>query len=184
MKRPVQIICGIIFLAALLGLNVCAASAPAGYMDFGSFAPPASGEFVEVNVNSNLLAMTCRLLQKQEPEMAELLGKLQHVRVNVLGLDEKNRAEIVQRITAIQNNLETQQWQRVVMVQQKDEDVRVYMRTRGGEAVEGAVVTVIDGGKQAVLVNIVGDIKPEEIALIGERFNIDPLKKMKPKSGS
>ncbi len=70
------------------------------------------------------------------------------------------------------------------MVQQKNEDIRVYMRTRGGEAVEGAVVTLIEGGKEAILVNIVGDIKPEEIALIGERFNIDPLKRIKPKSGN
>ena len=62
--------------------------------------------------------------------------------------------------------------------QKKDEDVGVYIKTRGEEAVQGVVVTVIDGNKEAVLVNIVGDIKPEKLAIIGERFNIEPLKKI------
>jgi len=37
---------------------------------------------------------------------------------------------------------------------------------------------VIEGAREAVLINIVGNIKPERIALIGERFNIEPLKKI------
>jgi hypothetical protein len=49
---------------------------------------------------------------------------------------------------------------------------------RGPEAVEGVVVTVLDGKKQAVLINIVGDIRPEKLGAIGERFNIDPLKQL------
>ena len=47
---------------------------------------------------------------------------------------------------------------------------------RGEETIEGLVVTVISGGREVVLVNIVGDIKPEQIATLAERFNIDPLK--------
>ena len=48
----------------------------------------------------------------------------------------------------------------------------------GSEAVEGLVVTVLEGKRQAVLVNVVGDIRPEKLALIGERFHIEPLKKI------
>jgi hypothetical protein len=36
----------------------------------------------------------------------------------------------------------------------------------------------MEGNHQAVFVNIVGDIKPEQIAMIGERLHIDPLKKI------
>ena len=60
----------------------------------------------------------------------------------------------------------------------------VFLKTRGGEAVQGLVVTVLEGNRQAVLINIVGDIKPEQIAEIGEKLGIDPLKKVGRSIGS
>jgi hypothetical protein len=65
-----------------------------------------------------------------------------------------------------------------VREQPKGDDVQIYTKTRGEEAIEGLVVTVISGRNEVVLVNIVGDIKPEQIATLAERFNIDPLKKI------
>jgi uncharacterized protein DUF4252 len=62
-------------------------------------------------------------------------------------------------------------------VQEKNDDVAIYLKTRGKEAVEGLVVTVLDGRKEAVFVNIVGDIKLEKLAALGDKFNLDALKK-------
>ena len=100
------------------------------------------------------------------------------VRVNVIGLDDGNRAEIEKRVKKIRSDLDSHGWERVVTAQKKDEDVGIYLKMRGAEAVEGVVVTVIDGNHEAVLINIVGDIKPEKIAEVGERLNIEPLKKI------
>jgi Domain of unknown function (DUF4252) len=56
--------------------------------------------------------------------------------------------------------------------------VAVYVKTRGEEAIEGLVVTVLDGNKkEAVFVNLVGDIRPDQVAAVGKALNIDPLKK-------
>ena len=65
-----------------------------------------------------------------------------------------------------------------VREQPNGDDVQIYAKMRGEEAIEGLVVTVIEGNHEVVLVNIVGDIKPEQIATLAERFNIDPLKKV------
>jgi hypothetical protein len=174
--------CPILALTVLLacaGVRANAAENPPGYVDFGKFTAPASGgEFVEVHVQSNLISMVARLAEKHDPEAAELLRGLHLVRVNVIGLDDSNRAEIEKRIQKIRADLDTRGWERVVTTQKKDEDVAVYVKTRGQEAVEGLVVTVIQGNREAVLINIVGDIKPEKIAVIGERFDIEPLKKV------
>ena len=166
-------------LSALTSFGTQAADNPPGYVDFGKFTPPSSGgEFVEVHIKSNLIAMVARLAEKSDPDVAELLRGLQLVRVNVVGLDDGNRGEMEKRVKNIRTELDSHGWERVVTAQQKDQDVGVYLKTRGQEAVEGLVVTVIEGNHEAVLVNIVGDIKPEKIAVIGEKLNIEPLKKI------
>ena len=172
----------ILALTALLAcapIQTQAGDNPPGFVDFGKFSAPASGgEFVEVNVRANLISMMARMAEKHEPEAAEILRGLQLVRVNVIGLDDENRAEVQKRIAKIRADLDGHGWERVVISQKKDEDVGVHLKMRGAEAVEGLVVTVLQGNRQAVLINIVGDIKPEKLAMVGERLNIEPLKKV------
>ena len=177
MKHLIRIL-GIAAIGAVIGGSAYAETPAPGYVDFGKFVPPASGgEFVEVNIKGNLISMVSRLTAKHEPEVAEMLRGLQLIRVNVIGLDSGNRADVEKRVKTIRSELDAQGWERVVTVQNSGEDVNIYMKTRGEEAVQGLVVTVLDGKKEAVLVNIVGDIKPEKLAVIGERFNVEPLKK-------
>jgi hypothetical protein len=179
MKHSIRSILGVGLLAAGLGVSVHAGDTPAGYVDFGKFAPPGGGgEFVEVNIKANLISMVARLAQKAEPAVAEVLRGLQAVRVNVVGLDNANRDDVEKRVKAIRSELDTKGWERIVTAQKQDEDVGVYVKTRGEEAVEGIVVTVLEGKREAVFVNIVGDIKPEKLATLGEKLNIEPLKKV------
>ena len=178
MKRAIRNTVALAVLSAFASVGICAESPPAGYVDFGKFAPPTSGgEFVEVHIKSNLISMAARLVEKSEPDVAELIRGLQLIRVNVIGLDDENRAEMEKRIKKIRGELDAQGWERIVTAQKKDEDVGVYLKTRGADAVEGLVITVIEGNREAVLINIVGDIKPDKIAVIGERLGIEPLKK-------
>jgi len=179
MKNVIRNAAGVTLLIATLNVGVCAENPSPGWVDFGKLSPSASGgEFVEVHIKSNLISMVARLTEKHEPEVAELLRGLQLVRVNVIGLGDDNRAEVEKRVKTIRGELDRKGWERIVTAQKQDEDVGVYVKTRGDEAVEGIVVTVLEGNKEAVLVNIVGDLKPEKIALIGERLNIEPLKKV------
>lgn len=176
MKHFISCIFGVALLAALAQTGIHAANPPAGYVDFGKLAAASSGcEFVEVNINSNLISMVARLA-KSEPEVAELIQGLKSIRVNVIGLSNENRSEIEDHVKSIRSQLDTGGWERIVTVQKQKEDVGIYLKSRGAEAVEGIVVTVLDGKKQAVLINVVGDIKPEKLGTLGERFNIEPLK--------
>jgi len=178
MKQLIQLTGGF----ALAGVLCFAAQddkALAGYVDFGKLAAPASGgEFVEVQISSNLIGMAARLVEKSEPEVGEVIRGLKLIRVNVIGLTDENRAEMQKRVKAIRGELDAQKWERIVTAQKENEDVGIYLKMRGEEAVEGLVVTVLSGNKEAVLVNIVGNIQPDKIALIGERFNIEPLKEI------
>lgn len=162
-------------LGAALTLPLQAASDP-GLVDFGVLNAPETGEFVEVQIKSNLINMVARVAERSEPEIAELLGGLRFIRVNVLSLTDDNRDQVKAKIQKVRKQLEIGGWDRVVTAVDKGDDVAVFMKLRGEEAVEGIVVTVLDGNKEAVLVNIAGDVRPEKLAVIGERFNIEPLK--------
>ncbi len=168
--------------AVALSLNLATQAADAsGAIDFGNFTPPAKGgEFVEVHIRSNLIGMAARLTEKAEPEVAQMLRGLKNIRVNVIGMDEGNRGELETKIKSIRSQLDGAGWERIVTAQKDGEDVGVFLKMKGEEAVEGLVVTVIDGNKEAVLVNVVGDIRPEKLVALGERFDIEPLKKLGP----
>ncbi len=167
--------------AALLSAPLQAETGP---VDFGTFTPPTGhGDFVEVNIKGNLLAMASRLAEKEEPEAAEMLKSIHSIHVRVIGLDDGNRASTEKRLAEIRSQLEEKGWEKNVTVKQEDTDVAIYSKLRGQEAVEGLVVTVIDNHQQAVLVNIVGDIRPEKLVSLGEHFDIEPLKKLHEKIG-
>lgn len=174
-----KILSRLIAIAALTATITLNADTPApGYIDFGKFTPPASGgEFVEVNIKNNLISMVAKLAEKQEPQIAEIIRGLQGIRVNVIAIKDENRKEILDRMEHIREQLDKSGWEQLVTVQNGKDNIRVSMKLKGDEVVEGIVVTVIGGDKEAVFVNVVGNIKPDRIAMIAEKFNIEPLKK-------
>jgi hypothetical protein len=155
-----------------------------GHIDFGEFTAPKDGRFVEVNIQGNLINMIAKLTEDSEPEIEKILRGLKSIRVNVIGLNDENTVEIKARVKSVRKQLSAHGWERIVTVQDKNEDVGVFMKLKGEESVEGIAVTVLNGDSEAVFVNIVGDIRPEQIAKVGERLNIDPLKKLSHELGA
>ena len=150
----------------------------AGMVEFGKFAPStAGGTFVEVNISRSLISLVSKMVPDNEPEVAKLLGGLHMIRVNVVGLDDSNRADVEKRSQDIRKNLDSNGWDRIVAAQKDNQDVGVYLKMLGNDTIAGLTIVALDGKQQAVFVNIVGNIKPEQIGTVGERFNIDPLKK-------
>jgi len=154
------------------------AGPPAGQVDFGKFTPAGDGgQLVEIQINSNLLSLAAQTVEKQQPDAARLLRNVQLVRVNVIGLTDENRAEMEKRVRQIHHDLDAQGWDHNVVVQEKNgKDVGVYTKTRGGEALAGLAITVINPKDSVVLINIVGDIRPEQVAVLGEKLDVEPLK--------
>ena len=177
MKDILRQTCVIAVASLLLNTPLRADNPPPGLVDFGKFTKPANGELVEINLSSDMIAMALQLVGKGQPDVTEALGGLHSIRVSVVGLDDQNREEVTARIKAVRGELDTKGWQPVVNVQEKKEDVGIYLKTRGKEAIEGLVITVLDGRKEAVFINIVGDIKMDKIGALGDKLNLDVLKK-------
>lgn len=179
MKQFLPCILGTAVLPLALAGTAFGEASPPGQVDFGTFTAPAGGgEFVEVNVTGTLISLATKFLEKDQPDVAQVLKGLQSVRVNVVGLDDANRPDIESRVQDVRKDLESKGWERIVKVQEKGQDVGVYLKSQDKETVQGLVVMVLDGAKQAVFVNVVGDIKPEQLSMLGEKLHIDPLKKI------
>ena len=117
-------------------------------------------------------------MEREQPDAAKLLRSVQLIRVNVVGLTDENRDDLQKRIQKIRQDLEGRGWERNVNVQGKDgEDVGIYTQTSGGTSLAGVAATVVDK-EHVVLVNVVGDIKPEQIVALGEALNVNPLKEI------
>lgn len=169
---------------ASLALVTAAFAAPAdepGYVDIGAFLPAAKGEFVEVNLSSALIKFATRLAKTQEPEVADLLGNLKSVRVNVVRMDDNNRADTLGKIEAVRRQLEGSGWAKVVTVREpgSGENVDVHVKQQSDDIIQGLVVTVISRKGEAVFVNIVGNISADKISQVAEKFNLEPLRKLK-----
>ncbi len=179
MKQFARLASTAVVAIACITPQLFAADPAAGFVDFGRFTPPSGGgQFVEVNIKSSLIGLAARLAESAEPEVADLLRKLHSIRVNVIGVDDANRAELEERLARIGAELDSKGWERIVTVREKKQEIGIYLRQRGEEAIEGVVVTVLEPDKEAILVNVVGDIRPEKLAELGEKFGIDPLKKL------
>ena len=167
-------------LSLALSASSSAAETESGAIDIGQLMPSAKGEFVEINLSAAMLKFAARIAAHQEPETAELIRGLKSIRVNVVGMDDSNRAGTVEKIEAVRQKLEAQGWTKVVTVRGKNDcdNVDIHVKQHGEDAIDGLVVTVIDKKGEAVFVNIVGNINADQIAKIADKFDIEPLKKI------
>jgi len=163
--------------AAFLSLLPLHAESP-GYVDFGHFDAEEGETFVQVDLNGALLKLAAAFARHEEPAVADLIGSLERVRVNVLGLGREGRESTRARVAALRTQLDGAGWTRVVTVQDGNDDVAVFIKQAAGDALHGVVVTVLSSDNEAVLVNVVGDIDLDQIAELGERLNIEPLREL------
>ena len=170
--------------AATLSLALTASSyateTEAGAIDIGQLMPSAKGQFVEINLSTALLKFAARIAARQEPETAELIRGLKSIRVNVVGMDDTNRAGTIEKIEAVRQKLEAQGWTKMVTVREKEggDNVDIHVKQHGEDAIDGLVITVIDKKGEAVFVNIVGNINADQLGKIADKFDIEPLKKL------
>ncbi|HVU18976.1 MAG TPA: DUF4252 domain-containing protein [Candidatus Didemnitutus sp.] len=170
---------GAVAALALAGV-VRAADVEPGFVDIGKLAPSSGGKFVEVNLSPSMLKFAARLVAIDEPDTASLIGNLKRIRVNVVGLDDSNRAGAIEKIENVRKSLEAQGWSQMVSVRENEggDNVDIHVKQHGDDSIDGLVITVIDHKGEAVFVNIVGNINPDQLAKVAQKLDIEPLRKI------
>lgn len=177
-----QSIAAAAFSAAFVASTFAANEEP-GYVDIGELIPSAKGEFVEVNLSPALLKFAARIARHHEPDAANIVGDLKRIRVNVVELDDSNRAETLKKFEDVRRTLEAQGWTPMVTVREKNggDNVSVHAKQLNDDVIEGLVITIVDKKGEAVFVNIVGNISADKIGELAEKYDIEPLRRVKVK---
>ena len=178
-----------IFLCALLVLAVAVTATAKdkakatdytkhpGYVDFNALEIFGEQEAtIEVYLKQPMLNLLRKFIKDEDPELYDIFGKLQLVRVQVFDvtsdLADKFDAESAKTVKI----LDEKGWEKIVRVFEDDQRVFVYLKpSEDYELIQGIVVIAMEGFEEAVFVNIVGDIHPDDISKLGGHFGVDEL---------
>jgi hypothetical protein len=148
-----------------------------GYVDFNKLTGLDGAEAtVEVFVHGPLLKLAREAVRSDEPELADILENVHLVRANIFALEEKQMEEVTKKMKEVADALEKKGWDVAVRVREEDENVYIYLLPGPNESIDGLMVMVAEYDRrdsQFILVNVVGNIQPEDIGRLGRGLHID-----------
>jgi len=141
-----------------------------GYVDFGDLSVTYGEPKLTINLGGTMLNFVGMMSSSESPETSDLISKLKGIRVQIYSMDENVDAARSQ-FSETKGNLKSSGWEPVVQVNEDDEQVLVYMKMDKGN-MEGMTVMVVDN-EEAVFVNIIGQLNPEELGRVMDQFDVD-----------
>lgn len=147
-----------------------------GYVDFQAMKMFKGQEArVEVFLKEPMLKLVNKFVREEDPELHDVLSKLKLVRVQVFDIDPDMIARFTEVTDNVTGELDKKGWERIVRVREDEDNVDVYLLpSESYESILGIVVMAAEED-QAVFVNIVGEIRPEDVSRLGEHFDINEL---------
>lgn len=125
---------------------------------------------MNISIGPTLLHFTAGFLD-DDPETRELLRSLDGVRVRIYEIDGDPR-RVAQRISVMSEHLQDDGWAPVLLLRDEGEEVHMLMREVDGQ-ICGMTVLVSDGESEAVIVNLMGEIRPQQFSDVMVALEVD-----------
>jgi hypothetical protein len=148
-----------------------------GYVDFDALEIFADEDAkIEVYLKQPMLKLLSEFAKHEDPDLFEMFAKLKLVRVQVFEVTEELAIKFEERSSKTIKALDKKGWEKIVRVREDDERVYVYLKPSDDyEFIEGIVVLAIEDFEEAIFVNIVGEINPDDIGRLSGHFGIEEL---------
>ena len=164
-----------VLLAALsmLMLSACGLTAPKhndGFADLGSLGMRDTDRVMNISLGPTLLRFAARHMD-DDPEVRELLRNLDGIRIRMYEIDG-DAGRVAVRIGSISDHLQTDGWEPVVLIREQNEETHMLVRMVGG-TISGMTVLTSDGESEAVVINLMGDIQPEQFGNVMAALDVD-----------
>jgi hypothetical protein len=142
-----------------------------GYVDFGELSSVYGEPKVKINIGEKLLQFVSKMDRERDQDTAELFEKLKAVRVEVYQVNN-NSGPAVAVLEKVAAQLQSRDWEPVVMVTDEGSNVRIFVKLNG-DVIDGLVVMAVDKGGDAVFINIIGEIDPAQVGKVTRALNVD-----------
>lgn len=150
-----------VLIAFVLFAGRLAAADHPGSVDFGSFAEFGSETVVDVRIGGWLMGLV-REAAEDEDDL-DVLRTVKEVQIRVVEVDDQELGQLRDRANDFMGQLSADGWEEMVTVNGEDDYVRIVVK--GDESsLDGVTIIALGDDDEAVFVNIIGSIKPEQIA--------------------
>lgn len=143
-----------------------------GYVDlqardiFGDAVEPT----LEVLLEGPLLRLLAGASGEEGSGFEEMLASLKLIRINAFPIAE-GAEDVAAKFEALSTQLAEGGWSRIVRVKEDEETVNIFMLTNE-DVIQGLVVLAA-ASEEAIFVNIVGDVNPDLLSMLGDGFFAD-----------
>jgi hypothetical protein len=164
-----------VFSVAILTLTLCGCGLTAprsseGYADLESLGMRDTDTVMTLSIGPSLLHFAASHVD-DDPEVRDLLRGLDGVRIRIYEINgDANR--VASRIHVMSSNLQDDGWDPVLLVRQEDEATHMLIKVVD-QQICGMTVLVSDGDSEAVIVNLMGEIKPEQFGEVMLALDVD-----------
>ena len=163
----------IALVSAMLMLTGCGLTAPRsseGFANLDSLGVGDTDHVLSLSIGPALLRFAANHIE-DDPETQALLRSLEGVRVRIYEIDG-DAGRVAARMERMSGRLQDDGWEAVMTVREGSEQVHMLMRMVDGR-ICGMTVLVSDGESEAVIVNLMGEIEPEQFSEVMMALDVD-----------
>jgi len=145
-----------------LVLTACGLTAPRsndGFADLDSLGVRDVDQVMTLSIGPALLRFVASHID-DDPEVRALLKGLDGVRIRIYEIDG-DASRVAARINAMSHKLQDDGWESVLSIREGDETTHMLLRVVNRQ-ICGMTVLVSDGDSEAVVINLMGEIEPEQ----------------------
>ena len=142
-----------------------------GFVDFGEMNSIYGEPKVNISIGGALLGFVGAMAKNDDPEAAAIFNKLKGVRVSVYATGEVGADAALDQVSRVKNSLQSSDWEPIVQVNDDGEQVQIFIKLNG-DKMDGLTLMAVDD-EEAVFINVIGQLDPQELAQVMNNFDID-----------
>ena len=152
----------LVIVSLCMALSACGLTAPKssdGYADLESLGMRDTDNVMTLSIGPALLRFAASHVD-DDPDTRDLLKGLDGVRIRIYEIDG-DAGRVATRIDNMSLHLQDDGWQPVMLTREDDETTHMLLRVVDGQ-ICGMTVLVSDGESEALVINLMGEIKPQQ----------------------